>query len=88
MPSTSLVSPSQDPAHAHESAERVRVLREADMQWRARIGSEATMFASCIFIILSGQFTLQEFWATFPPLSPRPEVGSGGDVVSDVRCKG
>eukprot|EP00439_Symbiodinium_sp_Y106_P042262 s6520_g5.t1 len=34
---------------------------EADMQWRARIGSE-------------------EFWATFPPLSPRPEVGSGGLV--------
>ncbi|CAE7834112.1 MMK1 [Symbiodinium sp. CCMP2592] len=32
---------------------------QADMQWRARIGSE-------------------EFWATFPPLSPRPEVGSGG----------
>ncbi|CAE7245732.1 MMK1 [Symbiodinium sp. CCMP2456] len=34
---------------------------QADMQWRARIGSE-------------------EFWATFPPLSPRPEVGSGGLV--------
>ncbi|CAE7208999.1 MMK1 [Symbiodinium natans] len=34
---------------------------QADMQWRARVGSE-------------------EFWASFPPLSPRPEVGSGGLV--------